>query len=68
MYDWKNVTLTCSGSEINGFIIIIIIIRCSQTRADWFKSGQGQMADFFLRPPNLTASNFMPFDQQTPYL
>ena len=26
--------------------------------ADWFKSGRGQMADFFLRPPNLTASNF----------
>ena len=23
MYDWKNVTLTCSGSEINDFIIIL---------------------------------------------
>ena len=23
MYDWKNVTLTCSGSEINDIIIII---------------------------------------------
>ena len=30
----------------------------SRTRADWFESGQGQMADFFLRPPTLTASNF----------
>ena len=25
MYDWKNVILTCSGSEINDFIIIIIL-------------------------------------------
>ena len=23
MYDWKKVILTCSGSEINDFIIII---------------------------------------------
>ena len=30
----------------------------SRTRADWFKSGRGQMANFFLRPPTLTASNF----------
>ena len=32
----------------------------SQTRADWFESGRGQMADFFLRPQTLTASNFNP--------
>ena len=30
----------------------------TRVRADWFESGQGQMADFFLRPPTLTASNF----------
>ena len=30
----------------------------SQTLADWFESGRGQMADFLLRPPTLTASNF----------
>jgi len=30
----------------------------NRTRADWFKSGWGQMADFFLRPPTLTATNF----------
>ena len=30
----------------------------SRTRADWFESGRGQMADFFLIPPTLTASNF----------
>ena len=31
-----------------------------QTRiwADWFEWGQGQAADFFLRPPTLIASNF----------
>ena len=28
----------------------------SRTRADWFESGRGQMADFFLGPPTLTAS------------
>ena len=27
-------------------------------QAEWFKWGQGQVADFFLRPPTLTASNF----------
>ena len=30
----------------------------SRTRADWLECGQGQTADFFLRPPTLTASNF----------
>ena len=30
----------------------------TRIRADWFESGRGQMADFFLRPPYLTASNF----------
>ena len=30
----------------------------TQIRADWFEGGRGQMADFFLRPPTLTASNF----------
>jgi len=30
----------------------------TRIRADWFESGRGQMADFFLRPPTLTASNF----------
>ena len=27
-------------------------------RAEWFECGRGWMADFFLRPPILTASNF----------
>ena len=27
-------------------------------RADWFKWGLGRVADFLLRPPTLTASNF----------
>ena len=27
-------------------------------RADWFEWGRGQAADFFLRPPTLTAGNF----------
>ena len=27
-------------------------------RADWFEWGWGRAADFFLRPPTLTASNF----------
>ena len=31
---------------------------CSWTWAYWCKSGRGQMAHFFLRPPTLTASNF----------
>ena len=30
----------------------------SRTRADWFECGRGRMADFFLRPPTLKASNF----------
>ena len=30
----------------------------TRIRADWFESGRGQMADFFLRPSTLTASNF----------
>ena len=29
-----------------------------RTRADCFKWGRGRLADFFLRPPTLTASNF----------
>ena len=29
-----------------------------RTLADWLKWGRGQVADFFLRPPTLTASNF----------
>ena len=32
MYDWKIVIPTCSGSEINDFIIIIIIIIIIITR------------------------------------
>ena len=31
---------------------------CSRTRADRFECGRGWKADFFLRPPTLTASNF----------
>ena len=27
-------------------------------RAEWLECGQGRMADFFLRPLTLTASNF----------
>ena len=30
----------------------------SRTWADWFEWGRGQAADFFLRPPTLTACNF----------
>ena len=30
----------------------------TQIRADWFDQGQGRVADFFMRPPTLTASNF----------
>ena len=30
----------------------------SWIRADWFEWGRGWAADFFLRPPTLTASNF----------
>ena len=30
----------------------------NRTRADWFEWGRGRPADFFLRPPTLTASNF----------
>ena len=29
-----------------------------RTRADWFECGRGRMADFFMRPPNLTTGNF----------
>ena len=29
-----------------------------RTRADWFECGRGRMADFFVRPPTLTTSNF----------
>ena len=29
-----------------------------RTRANWFEWGRGRPADFFLRPPTLTASNF----------
>ena len=32
--------------------------RQTQIWADWFKWGKGWAADFFLRPPTLTASNF----------
>ena len=28
-----------------------------RTQADWFEWGRGRLADFFLRPPTLTASN-----------
>ena len=31
---------------------------CSRTRADRFECGRGWKADFFFRPPTLTASNF----------
>jgi len=30
----------------------------SRIWADWFERGRGRMADFFLRPPTLTAGNF----------
>ena len=30
----------------------------SRIRANWFERGWGRMADFFLRPPTLTAGNF----------
>ena len=30
----------------------------TQIRADWFDQGQGRVADFFMRPPTLKASNF----------
>ena len=30
----------------------------TKIRADWFECGRGCVADFFLRPPTLTASNF----------
>ena len=30
----------------------------TRTRAEWFKWGRGRTADFFLRPPTLTAGNF----------
>ena len=30
----------------------------TRIRADWFESGRGQMADFFVRPPTLTTGNF----------
>ena len=26
--------------------------------ANWFECGRGRMADFFMRPPTLTTSNF----------
>ena len=29
-----------------------------RTRADWFNTGQGKVADILLRPPTLKASNF----------
>ena len=32
--------------------------RRSRIWADWFKWGRGRPADFFFRPPTLTASNF----------
>ena len=31
----------------------------TRIRADWFERGRGPSADFFLRPPNLKASNFV---------
>ena len=30
----------------------------NRTEADWFGWGRGRLADFFLRPPTLTACNF----------
>ena len=42
----------------------------NRTEADWLKWRQGRMADFFLRPPTLTASNFAalwPTDPIFPY-
>ena len=30
----------------------------TRIRADWFDQGRGRVADFFMRPPTLTASNF----------
>ena len=30
----------------------------TRTEADWFVWGRGRLADFFLRPPTLTAGNF----------
>ena len=30
----------------------------TRTRAEWFNRDRGRMADFFLRPPTLKASNF----------
>ena len=30
----------------------------NRTQADWFGWGRGRLADFFLRPPTLTAGNF----------
>ena len=38
----------------------------SRTRADWFEGGRGRMADFFLRPPTLKASNFAALQSTDP--
>ena len=38
----------------------------TRTRADWFECGRGRMADFFLRPPTLKASNFAALQSTDP--
>ena len=37
-----------------------------RTQADWFGWGQGRLADFFLRPPTLKASNFAALQSTDP--
>ena len=36
----------------------MIRLRQVRTQADWFERGRSRPADFFLRPPTLTASDF----------
>ena len=40
----------------------------SWIRADWFERGRGWMADSFLRPPTLTASNFKALQSTDPQI
>ena len=40
----------------------------SRTRADWFESDRGMMADFAWDLQLWQLVTLMPFDQQTPYL
>ena len=56
---WKFELCRPKGCKVTGHQTLRMISPWAFSNlADWFEWGRGRLADFFLRPPTLTASNF----------